>query len=139
MTPRRPPSGCGARGCSPSSSAAPRKPPHSQPLPPRQRQISSFGSSDGLPQHGTFRPLPPCGRELEGVATAFRPAYVAFLSPRGGNRRSAAKQASHKPAILGASIPLLPCPGASMLRISRNLLIDENDIEIAFVRASGPG
>ena len=26
-----------------------------------------------------------------------------------------------------------------MLRISRDLLIDENDIEIAFVRASGPG
>jgi ribosome-associated protein len=32
-----------------------------------------------------------------------------------------------------------PCPGASMLRISRDLFIDENDIEIAFVRASGPG
>jgi len=26
-----------------------------------------------------------------------------------------------------------------MLRISRNLAIDENDLEIAFVRASGPG
>jgi ribosome-associated protein len=26
-----------------------------------------------------------------------------------------------------------------MLRISRDLIIDENDIEIAFVRASGPG
>jgi ribosome-associated protein len=26
-----------------------------------------------------------------------------------------------------------------MLRISRDLLIDENDIEISFVRASGPG
>ena len=26
-----------------------------------------------------------------------------------------------------------------MLRISRNLLIDENDIEVSFVRASGPG
>jgi ribosome-associated protein len=32
-----------------------------------------------------------------------------------------------------------PCPGAFMLRISRDLFIDENDIEIAFVRASGPG
>lgn len=29
--------------------------------------------------------------------------------------------------------------GAPMLRISRDLIIDENDIEIAFVRASGPG
>jgi len=26
-----------------------------------------------------------------------------------------------------------------MLRISRDILIDENDIEIGFVRASGPG
>ena len=26
-----------------------------------------------------------------------------------------------------------------MLRISRDLAIDENDIEISFVRASGPG
>src|SRR5713101_3683948 len=56
-----------------------------------------------------------------------------------GNGWSAAKQAPHKPAILGTSIPLLPCPGASMLRISRDLFIDESDIEIAFVRASGPG
>jgi len=29
--------------------------------------------------------------------------------------------------------------GNAMLRISRDLAIDENDIEIAFVRASGPG
>src|SRR3954447_6159388 len=29
--------------------------------------------------------------------------------------------------------------GASMLRISRDLVIDEDDIEIGFVRASGPG
>ena len=26
-----------------------------------------------------------------------------------------------------------------MLRVSRDLIIDENDIEIGFVRASGPG
>src|SRR5258707_1236318 len=35
------------------------------------------------------------------------------------------------------------CPditnGANMLRISRDLVIDEDDIEIVFVRASGPG
>ena len=35
------------------------------------------------------------------------------------------------------------CPditnGAIMLRISRDLVIDEDDIEIGFVRASGPG
>ena len=39
--------------------------------------------------------------------------------------------------------PLLCAPeslaGAIMLRISRNLVIDEDDIEIGFVRASGPG
>ena len=29
--------------------------------------------------------------------------------------------------------------GATMLRVSRDLTIDENDIEIGFVRASGPG
>jgi len=29
--------------------------------------------------------------------------------------------------------------GKDMLRISRDILIDENDIEISFVRASGPG
>ncbi|MCO6763733.1 hypothetical protein KQH43_32060, partial [Streptomyces sp. EL5] len=32
-----------------------------------------------------------------------------------------------------------PAPGAVMLRVSRDLPIDENDIEIVFVRASGPG
>src|SRR3954468_22366008 len=30
-------------------------------------------------------------------------------------------------------------PGDAMLRITRDLAIDENDIEIGFVRASGPG
>jgi ribosome-associated protein len=33
----------------------------------------------------------------------------------------------------------IPCLGRPMLRISHSLTIDENDIEIAFVRASGPG
>ena len=32
-----------------------------------------------------------------------------------------------------------PFAGDAMLRISRDLAIDENDIEISFVRASGPG
>jgi ribosome-associated protein len=35
-------------------------------------------------------------------------------------------------------VPILPS-GDAMLRISRELAIDENEIEIAFVRASGPG
>src|SRR5262245_19117971 len=39
---------------------------------------------------------------------------------------------------LWCSQNLFPC-GAPMLRISRDLAIDENDIEITFVRASGPG
>src|ERR1700710_620076 len=33
----------------------------------------------------------------------------------------------------------VPASGDAMLRISRDLTIDENDIEISFVRASGPG
>jgi ribosome-associated protein len=33
----------------------------------------------------------------------------------------------------------IPCSGEPMLRISRDLAIDENDIEVSFVRASGPG
>src|SRR6202162_3078112 len=33
----------------------------------------------------------------------------------------------------------MPGSGDAMLRIARDLLIDENDIEISFVRASGPG
>jgi ribosome-associated protein len=33
----------------------------------------------------------------------------------------------------------MPGSGDSMLRIARDLIIDENDIEISFVRASGPG
>jgi ribosome-associated protein len=38
--------------------------------------------------------------------------------------------------MLPAPIPYSRC---LMLRISHNLAIDENDIEISFVRASGPG
>jgi ribosome-associated protein len=33
----------------------------------------------------------------------------------------------------------MTAPVTPMLRISRDILIDENDIEIGFVRASGPG
>src|SRR6516164_6688709 len=36
-------------------------------------------------------------------------------------------------------IPGMINAGAIMLRISRDLVIDEDDIEIGFVRASGPG
>jgi ribosome-associated protein len=46
--------------------------------------------------------------------------------------------AARKPAIFRASIP--DCsPVNAMLRVSRDLTIDENDIDIGFVRASGPG
>ena len=47
------------------------------------------------------------------------------------------KQAPRKTAILAGSDSL--ASGDAMLRVSRDLLIDENDIEIHFVRASGPG
>lgn len=36
-------------------------------------------------------------------------------------------------------IPGMRNTGAIMLRISRDLVIDEDDIEVGFVRASGPG
>jgi ribosome-associated protein len=36
-------------------------------------------------------------------------------------------------------LPTFQPAGASMLRIARDLTIDEDDIEISFVRASGPG
>jgi ribosome-associated protein len=49
----------------------------------------------------------------------------------------AAKRVPHKTAILRR--PILICPVNAMLRISRDLSIDENDIVIDFVRASGPG
>jgi ribosome-associated protein len=56
----------------------------------------------------------------------------------GGNSDSAAKQLQRKTAILRSPIPF-SSSGDAMLRISRDLAIDENDIEISFVRASGPG
>ena len=47
------------------------------------------------------------------------------------------------PGTSGAKTRFALCPdvrtGATMLRVSRDLTIDENDIEIGFVRASGPG
>jgi ribosome-associated protein len=46
-----------------------------------------------------------------------------------------AQQANVKPAILRAD----SFSGDAMLRISRDLTINEDDIEISFVRASGPG
>jgi ribosome-associated protein len=57
--------------------------------------------------------------------------------PPAGGRESIGQQLRCKPAILRA--PIHPSPGDAMLRISRDLSIDENDIEIDFVRASGPG
>jgi ribosome-associated protein len=47
-----------------------------------------------------------------------KPLFCVWPNPIGGNIRAA---------------------GDAMLRISRDLTIDENDIEISFVRASGPG
>jgi ribosome-associated protein len=45
--------------------------------------------------------------------------------------------AANKPAILHRTDSRFS--GDTMLRISRDLAIDENDIDISFVRASGPG
>jgi ribosome-associated protein len=49
----------------------------------------------------------------------------------------AAKQMLRETAMLRRAYRL--AAGASMLRISRDLTIDEDDIEIVFIRASGPG
>jgi len=60
-------------------------------------------------------------------------------APHPGN---ASFSAASKTAILRfARFPsgIIPASGDAMLRISRDLTIDENDIEISFVRASGPG
>ena len=43
------------------------------------------------------------------------------------------------PAPVKFPFGIIPASGDAMLRISRDLTIDENDIEISFVRASGPG
>ena len=71
--------------------------------------------------------------------------YTPLLAPhpsRGGNRQSVAEQPQRKTAILTfARFPsgIIALPVTLMLRISRDLAINENDIEISFVRASGPG
>jgi ribosome-associated protein len=66
------------------------------------------------------------------------PLSLTLPHKGGGNGSSAAKQLRRKTAILRVPI-LLAASGDAMLRISRDLSIDENDIEISFVRASGPG
>jgi ribosome-associated protein len=43
------------------------------------------------------------------------------------------------PAPVRFPFGIIPTSGDAMLRISRDLTIDENDIEVSFVRASGPG
>src|ERR1700751_3800214 len=64
--------------------------------------------------------------------------HAIALACGGGNGKGAARQLSHKTAIVLA-ILLGPFPVNAMLGVSRDLTIDENDIEIGFVRASGPG
>jgi ribosome-associated protein len=66
-------------------------------------------------------------------------ALTALRSIRGTPPSSFS--AANKPAILRGSDSRLGSSrsGDAMLRISRDLSIDENDIEISFVRASGPG
>src|SRR5258708_18043196 len=73
---------------------------------------------------------------------------VALLSPKpspaSGRERPSARQSKlpTKPLFWFWPIPIggnIRAAGDAMLRISRDLAIDENDIEISFVRASGPG
>src|SRR5215475_11253005 len=109
MTRRRPPDGCGGRISSPSWSAALRRPSHSRRLQPRRSRRIEVG------RRAALFPFPPplWGRDT-AAASSFQNRYVARTDSNGPT-------------------------GATMLRIMRDLLIDENDIEIGFVRASGPG
>jgi ribosome-associated protein len=62
--------------------------------------------------------------------------------PRGGRKPPPPKPTPPKTAILCASDSrqgIIPASGDAMLRISRDLTIDEDDIEVSYVRASGPG
>jgi ribosome-associated protein len=71
------------------------------------------------------------------------------LSPQKGRRevKNQARLRNTRPGYSNLAINPLSCAhrflnppsGAPMLRISRDLSIDENDIEIGFVRSSGPG
>ena len=79
-------------------------------------------------------------------AFAVRTVCPALARPREQERERiefAATQTPHKPGILSPPDSRRESWsfrfGDAMLRISRDLSIDENDIEISFVRASGPG
>ena len=84
---------------------------------PAGRRTARRGAAQGELTSGTLRPLPACG---------------------GGKRESAAEATSPQNRY-GACRFSLRSPVNAMLRISRDLTIDEDDIEIGFVRASGPG
>jgi ribosome-associated protein len=67
-------------------------------------------------------------------------ALMALRSIR-GTPSSSFSAANKNPLSCACPIPVRDHPsfGDAMLRISRDLSIDENDIDISFVRASGPG
>jgi ribosome-associated protein len=58
--------------------------------------------------------------------------------------RDTRHQSQPRPKPLSCTHPIpasgiIPASGDAMLRISRDLTIDEDDIEVSYVRASGPG
>ena len=61
------------------------------------------------------------------------------MSSRKTKRRNLPKGLEDVLLTRNLEIPGMINAGAIMLRISRDLVIDEDDIEIGFVRASGPG
>ena len=69
-----------------------------------------------------------------GAAVAASPTLALPASGRGNTARQ-----SNFPAKPLWCPPILLAPVNAMLRVARDLTIDEDNIEIAFVRASGPG
>src|SRR3979490_2125801 len=72
------------------------------------------------PSYRDRRPRPPSPRRTDGI-----------------RRKTNGRQTRY--CVPPDSIGECRASGATMLRISRDLTIDENDVEISFVRASGPG
>jgi len=87
------------------------------------------------------------GRAPQAAATAGRrcaQGELDFSSNRGAARCAASGESGPRPQgrrqnryLASRRFPFVP--GDAMLRVARDLTIYENDIEIGFVRASGPG
>ena len=120
----------------------------------RRRQERRQAAVGPGPAHRGRRPRPASRRPARGRDSAARRTDFRVTGshgicgqPRSAPLRRASREQRHpsasrtKPLSCAAPIPVggISASGDAMLRISRDLAIDENDIEISFVRASGPG